>query len=189
LRGWYELPKSYSDFTFCMQEAYMGENEIYLPYAYDPTVHFPEDKEKKYDVCLIGLLYPQRAALIDKLRSDGLSVFYDIGLIMDEYREKYNESRIALSWSSLNDTPARFFEGLAMQLPVVSNRTPDAMHLFREGSDFLGFDTLGEAAAQISRLMNDEVLRNMIAENGCTAVQKHSYDARAQTILETVGLL
>jgi spore maturation protein CgeB len=188
LKRWYDLPKSYSDFTFCMQSNYMEKDEIYLPYAHDPTVHYPEQREKEYDVCLVGLLYPQRAALIDKLRADGLSVFYDIGLIFDEYREVYNKSRIALSWSTLDDLPARVWEGMAMGNLVVTNRVPDLKHFFVENMDYLGFDTIEEGEQQILNAMMDEELCRSISKNGCKTVQPETYDKRIQTILETVGL-
>jgi len=188
LKPWYQLPKSYSDFTFCMQSNYMEKDEIFLPYAHDPTVHYPMNLEKEYDVCLVGLLYPQRAALIDKLRADGLSVFYDIGLIFDEYREVYNKSRIALSWSTLQDLPARVWEGMAMGLPVVTNRVPDLDHFFSDFHDYVGFEDLEEAEIKILDLMKDEPVRQMVANHGFASVQPHTYDARIQTILETVGL-
>lgn len=193
LKPTYALPKSYSDFTFCMQEDYLERGDIYLPYNYDPTVHYPiktlYPHEKEYDVCLVGLLYPQRASLINKLRADGLKVFYDIGLIMDEYREVYNKSKIALSWSTLNDTPARVFEGMAMKLPVVANRTPDAIHLFEDGKDFLGFDDCSEGEQQVLRLINDTGLRAEIAENGYNAVRPYTYDMSIVRILNICGLI
>ena len=192
LKQWYQLPKSYSDFTFCMQGEYLESNEIFLPYAYDPTVHYPiktlYPHEKEYDVCLVGLLYPQRAALIDKLRSDGLSVFYDIGLIMDEYREVYNKSRIALSWSTLDDLPARVWEGMAMGLPVVSNNVPDLGKFFVNGLDYLGFDTLEEGEQQILNLMMDGDYQEKMKQNCLISVRPHTYDARIQSILDIAGL-
>ena len=188
LKPWYQLPKSYSDFTFCMKSYYMEKDEIFLPYAHDPTVHYPMNLEKEYDVCLVGLLYPQRAALIDKLRADGLSVFYDIGLIFDEYREVYNKSKIALSWSTLQDLPARVWEGMAMGLPVVTNRVPDLKHFFHEEIDYLGFDDLSEGENQILRLAEDKYLRDILSEHALRHVSSYTYDARIQSILDIAGL-
>lgn len=193
LKPTYALPKSYSDFTFCMQNNYREDDEIYLAYAYDPTVHYPiktlYPHEKKYDVCLIGLLYEHRAKLIDKLRADGLNVYYNIGEIFDEYRERYNESKIALSWSSLKDLPARVWEGMAMGLPVVTDHVPDLDILFEEDVDYASFDTIEEAEFKVLRLMKDESLRKWMGENALKAVQSETYDKRIQTVLETVGLI
>ena len=81
--------------------------------------------DKIYDACLIGLQYPTRNELVGRLHSHGLQVKYTTGEIFDEYRLSYNQSKIALNWSTLQDIPARFFEGMALGLPVVCNIVPD----------------------------------------------------------------
>jgi hypothetical protein len=189
LAEWYKSIEDRVDFSFGMQGSYLKPKDIYLPYAYDGTVHYPENREKKYDVCLVGLLYPQRAALINKLRADGLKVFYDIGLIFDEYRQVYNESRIALSWSTLQDLPARVWEGMAMGLPVVSNYVPDLDKFFVEGRDYLGFTTLEEAEQQILKLVEFPHLQKLIGDQGLATVHPHTYDERVKFILTMVGLI
>ena len=37
----YSTPRSYSDKFFNMQKCYSKSGDVYLPYAYDPTVHYP----------------------------------------------------------------------------------------------------------------------------------------------------
>ena len=189
LKGLYQLPKSYSDITWCMQTPYMEEGDIFLPYGYDPEIHFPEEKEKIYDACLIGLHYETRDKLVARLRSRGLNVYYSIGEIYSDYRHKYCESKIALSWSSLLDTPARVFESMAMGLPLVANRTPDLMHMFQDGVHYLGFDTLDEAEKQVMRLLVDDDLRERISQNGFDGVQGNSWDNRVDQILRDSKLI
>jgi hypothetical protein len=189
LKGHYAQAKAYSDKVFCMQSNYMDAGEVFLPYGFDPEIHFPEKREKIYDACLIGLHYEQRDRLVQRLRSRGLNVYYSIGEIHREYREKYNQSKIALSWSSMQDTPARCWESLAMNLPLVCNRTPDMMNTFRDGTDFLGFDNLDEAERQVMRLMLDSEFASHISECGHAAVQGNSYDNRVKTILKETGLI
>ena len=188
LKQHYQVPKSYSDFNFCMQGSYIQENEILLPYAYDPTIHYPMDLPKEYDACMIGLHYPQRDQLVNRLVNRHFTVHYSIGQVYDEYRELYNKSRISLCWSSLQDLPARFWEGLAMKLPVIMNRVPDLDKFFVEGRDYLGFSNIDEAEKQALLLLSDDKKRQEIAENGYNAVKEHTWDARVQQILETVGL-
>lgn len=190
LKPTYKLPKSYADITWCMQSNYMESGEEFLPYACDPTVHYPMEIEKVYDACLIGLQYPQRNDLVSQLRKMGLNVYYTIGEVYDEYREHYNQSKVALSWSTLEDTPCRVWEAFGMQLPLVSNRTKDLMDMFVEENDFLGFDNLGEAVKQVFRLLTDDELAKRIAENGHRKVMAgHTWDDRIQTILEKCGLV
>lgn len=190
LRDNYKLPKTYCDIAWCMQKAYIEDGEEYLPYAFDPTVHYPMDLEKVYDACLIGLQYPQRNELVAKLRSMGLNVNYEIGKVYDEYRETYNRSRVALSWSTLEDTPARVFEAFGMALPLVCNRTMDLQNLFVEGEHYLGFGDVGEAEKQVFRLLLDDDLRRTISNNAHQeAIAKHTWDHRVNQILEKCGLI
>ena len=89
------------------------------------------------------------------------------------------------------DLNARFWEMLAMKMPMVANHVPDADTFFVDEEDYLGFDTIDDAEAQCLRLLDDEGLRETIAQTGHKKVVDghHSYDDRVQTILETVGLI
>lgn len=189
LKGIYQFPKSYSDISYSMQEFYMEAGEKYLPYAYDPTVHYREELPIQYDACLIGLQYPQRNSLVNLLRGMGLSVYFDTGKVYDEYRQIYSSSKIALNWSTLQDMPARFWEALGMGLPLVSNNLPDAKNFFVEGEDYLGFDDLQQAGRQVMSLIADPEKAKKIAESGWNKIRPHTYDARVEQILKDVELL
>lgn len=190
LKGHYHHAKSYSDISWCMQTPYMEEKEIYLPYAYDPTLHFPDQREIIYDACLVGLHYPQRDEWVNRLRSRGVNVYYSLGEIYKEYRERYCESKVALSWSSLQDLPARVWEGMAMGVPVVTNRVPDlTINGFEEGTHYLGFDTVAEAEQQVIKLLVNDTLRESIAHNANKKVHDHTWDARVNQILKDAKLL
>jgi len=190
LKNTYVIPKQYSDLNFCMQKVYSTYDEIYLPYAYDPTVHYPmPEVVKEYDACLIGLQYDKRMGLIRGLQSHNLRINSGIGLVFDEYRLAYNQSKVALSWSSLLDIPARVFEGMAMGLPLVANRLPDMPLFFEEGVDYLGFDNEQEAIKQVLSLLIDDEYSKKIATNGYNKVKNHTWDARVRTILEHTKLI
>lgn len=186
----YSLPKSYSDYVFCMQGPYIQEDEIYLPYAYDPTTYFPEELEKETDACLIGLHYPQRDQLVRGIESQGYKVHYSIGEIYEDNRSLYNKSRLALSWSTLLDLPARVWEGMGMGLPVITNRVPDLDKFFVEGVDYIGFGNLAEGIAKTRWALENYDAALEIAHSAYKKVKaEHTWDHRVQTILETVGLV
>ncbi len=105
----YDRQRQLADYFFSMQLEYAKSDDIYLPYAFDPTVHYPMDIEKEYDACLIGLHYEHRNMLINRLISRGLNVHYSIGPIFDEYREINNKSKIGLTWASKLYLNARAF--------------------------------------------------------------------------------
>lgn len=179
-----------NDFSFGMQTPYMQPGDIYLPYAYDPEYHSPIQLDKEFDGCLIGLHYQQRDALVNLLRMNGFHIYYSIGEIYREYQLAYNRSRIALSWSSLSDLPARVWESLGMGLPLLTNKVPDLDNFFEDGTHYIGFTSLEDAANKFRMLMEDKELRDRIASNGHDAVTaKHTWDHRIQTILEVTGLV
>lgn len=190
LTPWYQHAKAYSDVVFNMQKFYMQSGEFYLPYAYDEKLFYPmPEVEKIYDACLIGLHYPQRDALVQRLRGRGLNVYYSIGEVYDEYRLKYNQSKVALNWSSLQDLNARTFEALGLGVALVSNRVPDLPNFFVEGEHYLGFDNLDEAEEQVMKLINNDELREDIATAGHRKVKAHTWKHRAEQILETCKLI
>lgn len=190
LKASYELPKSYSDKTFCMQMEYMVDGECYLPYAYDPEIHYPEPETKKiYDACLIGLHYEQRTELVNALIKKGYKVQYSIGEIYDEYRHLYNQSKIALSWSTLKDMPSRVWEAFGMGNLLVTNRVPDLKNFFVEYDHYLGFDDTKEAVEKVEWALSNWHEAEMIAEAGHRKVFPHSWDARISEILETCKLI
>lgn len=190
LKPTYKIPKSYSDLNFCMQYTYMEDGEIYLPYAYDPTVHYPMPEiPKLYGACLLGLHYDTRNSLVASLQGHGITVRYGIGEIFDEFRLAYNQSKVALSWSSLLDIPARVFEAMGMGLPLVANRIPDMNIFFKEGEHYLGFNNVDEAVSQVKGLLQDDAFRTKIANEGNKVIQTHTWDIRVEQILKEAKLL
>lgn len=190
LKPQYDEARKNMDVVFCMQQCYIKEGEKYLPYAYDPIIFYPQEKEKIYDACMIGLMYPQRAQLVELIRRMGFKVYTDIGKIFDENRELYNSSRIALSWSSLQDTPARVWEAFGMALPLLCNRTPDLGNFFVENDHYLGFSSLEEAGKQFAKLIADPEKASEMAWNARRKVETMgTWDMRITQILEQCKLI
>jgi len=184
----YDRQRQLADFFFNMQLEYSKDKDIYLPYAYDPTVHYPIPAEKEYDVCLIGLHYQHRNELVNRLINKNLKVYYNIGPIFDEYRELYNLSRVGINWASRLDLNARAFELAAMGICSVQNTVPDMRNFFVPGEHYLEFNNLESGEEQVLLALSDKAMREEIATAAFRKVQPHTYDARVSEILETVGL-
>jgi len=196
LRGQYSRYKQFNDISFCMQTPYMEAGEKFLPYAYDPTVHYPVNVGDsgyaglEYDACLIGLLYDHRKSLINSLSQKGMNVYYNIGEVFDEYRERYGRSKVALNWSSMQDLPARVWEAFAMGVPLVTNRNmPDLHTFFVENDHFLGFDTVSEGVEKVEWVLNNLDKAFEMAEAARRKVEPHTWDNRITEILTTVKLI
>jgi len=190
LKGFYRKPKAYSDVNFCMQGHYIEKDEVYLPYAYDPTIHYPEELEKEYDACLIGLNYDHRRSLMNALERRGIVTKTGIGIVYDEYRKEYNKSKTAVSWSSGFDLPCRVWESFGMGIPTITNRLSDLNNYFLEDVDYLGFSTQEEAIEKVEYALSDYDKSLEMAHSAWTKVKDvHTWDNRVQKILEICGLL
>jgi hypothetical protein len=187
LNDWYQKPRQYSDYFFNMQKFYEKSGDIYLPYAYSTYDHYPvETTSKAYDVALIGMLYPNRIQLRDALNAAGYQTMFANGAVFDEARALYAQSRIGISWSSLQDLIARVFEIMAMGLVPIINRVPDLPLHFKEGEHYLGFDTVSEAMEKVKLVKENAEIGDTIIANARKAVAPHSYDNRVKFILETI---
>jgi hypothetical protein len=201
----YSHARKVSDKFFNMQKCYSETGDIYLPYAYDPSVHYRIDGEQEIrdlgngysmkfsydmrdgemDAILIGLPYTHvpRTQWIEEIRKHGVSVIFENGPILDEYREMANRCRMGLNWSTMNDLNARFFETPAFGLPMVANRVPDAHLFLQEDEDYLAFSTLPEAVEKVLYLKNNPEEAQRIAENGHRKILPHTYDSRISEVL------
>lgn len=179
----YDRQRWAADSFYCMQTPYMKRGDKYLPYAFDPVWHSPENQPPNYDVALIGLHYDQRDKLVNALRGHGVSVYYDLGPCFDEARALYNQAPIGLNWSSLQDLTARVFELLGMNRLAVVNRVPDLDKFFEDGKDLVGFDSLGEAVEKVLYYKDHPDEARAIADEGHLKVQDHTWDARVDEIL------
>lgn len=191
LKESYKLARRYSDISFCMQKVYMEDGEQYLPYAYDENLFYPMPEiEKVYDACLIGLHYANRDSLVEGLRAEGLNVYYSIGEVYDEYRLKYNQSRVALNWSSLLDLNARVFEACGMRIPLVSNTVPDMPNFFIDGEHYLGFRDVKEGVRNVKTLLANPEFGDILSGNAERKVRAgHRWKHRIDQILEACKLL
>lgn len=187
LKAFYRQVRPQYDLVWCMQTPYMDAGEEYLPYAYSDKWFYPENSPKQYDACLIGLHYSQRDQLVHALRSNGVNVYYDIGPVYDEYRQLYNQSKVAISWSSLADTPMRVYEAMGMGIPLVANKTPDLVQQFEDGQDFLGFGTVDQAVAAVMKCLNTSTEATAIAFNGYVkAKENYTWQIRAKQMIESI---
>lgn len=178
----------------CMQKFYMDrysfKNKFFLPYAYYPGIHKRLDKmEKIYDVVFIGLQYEHRVDALNKMKERGLNVFNELGHLYDEYCRIYNQGKVAFNWSSKEDLPARFWEGLAMGNCLLTNIQEELFNvadLVPTGS-YLTFSNANEAAEEAAHAIKEGYWKE-IADKGYDAVTKgkNTYQDRCETLLKEV---
>lgn len=201
LGDWYAQVRPIAEKFFNMQSVYMQNGDILLPYAFDPTAHYPEPKvlasstdsrgyKEIYDCAIVGLHYPQRDEWVRRLKLHGVTVNYRIGDIYDEYREENNKAWIGLNWSSLEDVTARVFEIMAMRMVPVLNRLSGLDHLgFEDGRHYLGFSNMEEAVEKVLWAKDNPDFAKQIALEAYQFVHNKdmTYDNRIRQILAEFG--
>lgn len=191
LNDYYDEDRRVSDYFFNMQEVYMKRGDIYLPYAYDPKYHCETGvKEKEYDVAMIGLKYPERDAIVSRLRKMGVRVLYETGLVLDEYREVNNKAWIGINQSSKDDLNARAFEIPQFGQVEIMNPVPDMFkpqhHYF---SRAMVFSKIEEAVEHVMWCMDNKEVALHEAQTMKKEMESETYESRIQYLLEKVGLL
>lgn len=187
----YKQQRGLSDKFFNMQDFYKSPGDIYLPYAGCKSFHYiPEAEriaweERSFDVAIVGLNYPNRQRLADRLRVNGLSVKHLLGLGMDEYREAHRDARVCVSWSSLNDLIARVFEAGLFGMPLVTNRVPDLDKHFVPDKDMLVFDTMEGAIRDVERVLAGNHTLDVSGFSD-KILERHLYRHRVDQILNEV---
>jgi 2-polyprenyl-3-methyl-5-hydroxy-6-metoxy-1,4-benzoquinol methylase len=186
----YAHAASCSTHFYCMQTSYMhlfGDRAGYIPYGYDPEVHYMEPVKKVYDVACIGFQFAARAELGSSLAKLGLRVRFENGPVFDEYRKILNQSWICFNLSAADDLNMRVFETLACGTLLVSNVTTDMARFFREGVDYVSYRTPDEAIEKILYYLDNKDELAAIAESGHRAVQGHTYARRLLQIFSEIG--
>lgn len=184
----YDRQRTYADKFFNMQKCYAKSGDEYLPYAFDPIWHAKEENvEQAFDVCFLGLAYPQRVSVINALKQKGVSVYNDLGPIYGEARHLYNQAPVSFNWSSLLDLNARAFELLGMGRLQVINRVPELKDFFEDGKDLVVFENnLPECVEKIQYYLAHKEEAQRIADQGHKTVQPHTWDARVEQLLSMI---
>lgn len=158
-------------------------NAFWLPCAYDPELHFDKGGERDIDVAIVGIPYPERLEIVQKMAEAGLKVSAHVGLLFDEYNDLYNRAKIALVKSLAGDLPMRTFENMAQGCCVLTDFTPDLMKLRIEPySDVWVYNGVEDAVDAAQWLINSGEWRN-VAEKGIEKVKPHTWDSRAQQLI------
>jgi len=152
-----------------------------LPCGYDPEAFkaSPFDfEERKFDVALVGVMYPERVQMVEMMRDAGLSVAAYTGLLYDEYAGVYRQARYALNISAAGDLNQRIFETAALGCVVLTHPIDDLETVdYPDGAiQFFGSaDDAIDIAKQTPTVKTDTAW-----------LDAHTWDARAKTIVSWV---
>jgi Glycosyl transferases group 1 len=157
----------------------------WLPCGYDPVVFTPGPipwNQRQFDVSLVGAPHAPRMELLQTLAQAGLKVCAGMGAIFEDFRNIYHNTRISLCLSVRGDVAQRVFETAAMGCAILSDPCLDFARLKAQGITF--FDDKVQALEQAKRLLADPPLAESLIKQSAEWVKPHTWDSRAQSIVQ-----
>ena len=169
----------------------------WLPLAADPEVFHPiEGADRFVEIGFVGNVLPRLHEARRSLLRRIYEAFDRVLLVRGAWRERVSEElarcRLVFNRSLHRDVNMRVFEALACGRPLLTDRL-DAecglQELFTDGEHVILYDdaTLEETARRW--LADPEAAEGIGAAGREHVFAHHTYDHRARTILETMGLL
>lgn len=189
---------------------------IYFNKCVSKSLYFDDYKpnvssEKIYDVIFIGSYENERAQLMEKLASDGISITifgngwnkyknqksrlnikYD-ELIGKDYVDALRSAKVALGFlreRNQDTQTSRSFELPASGTATVLQASSTHSELFVDRHDLILFDTYESLKQSIIQLLNNEDMRNTLGVNGRQKILECEYffDALANRFCVNMGL-
>ena len=187
----YKKQRQQSDVFFCMQDFYKQEEDVWLPYAFDPALHYYYPKEQNFDICFIGILYTDIRRDLAVWLQHKYKAFMVEGIIREECNDIYNEALIGFNLSSQEDLPARFYEDMARRRLVLTNRVPDLALWQRtagltEDVHYVAYSDLPELTKKLDYYITHKGEADKIAREGWIWIHtnQNTYMHRCETIIE-----
>ncbi len=200
------------DYVFVNDAATLARhhNATVLPVCYDPHVHTSSGGPRAYDVGFIGggngtrdrylaalaraglLSYVVGGAWADPLvhatclspnipPARTVQLYQQTKIVLNVFREKHHYNRDKVPATALNP---RVYEALACGALVVSEWRPEVEALVPE---LPTFQSVEDCVGIIGELLNDPARAERIRTRCAERLQPHTYGARLQTVLQTVG--
>ena len=159
---------------------------VCLQTAYDPTIHTPSlipFSDRAYDVVHIGRLPPQRIAILQALYAAGLKVDMRDLAFEQEFAQGYHQGRVAIiEHYHTFVPPMRFWENCAMGNVIVSLDYDVFSFLKPQGITIVSDNTPEAWVTAVKEVLQHPEYAILSQQ----WVQPHTYDARAQTIIDTL---
>ncbi len=181
----------------------------YLPFAYDPELHFPvqvsEDEKKLYgsDIAFIGTWDKERERWLEYLSDYDLAIWgngWEKLSINSKLRSKWkrkpvfgedfskicNSSKIILNFirkQNYNAHNMRTFEVPACKGFMLTTRTQEQCEFFEEEKEMICYETVEELRNKIEEYLPKESLRKKMSQAAYEKVLPHTYTERAKFVL------
>jgi len=186
------------DYVFVAQKDYVeefkkdgNENVFWLPLACDVERHKKYNCENIYDVAFVGSIrkgHEKRRYLLEKLSERYRMNDYHKYYPPEEMSCLYSQAKIVFNYPVNIELNMRVFEVLASGTLLVTQRIGNGQdELFKDGEHLVTYTDEQNLMEVVEYYLQHDAEREKIAQTGHELVtQKHTYDQRAEQILETV---
>ena len=174
---------------------------LYWPLASNPNVFRPSH-ERDIGISFVGNNYGIRAALIRRLKEEGIDVrTYGKGwpngpIGPDQMSDIFGRSRIILGVGTVAHTTdfytlkLRDFDATMAGALYITHRNPDLVELFAEGREIECYATINEAVRKVSFYLDHPDIAQMIGEAAARkARQYHTWEKRLTSTFSMLGFL
>jgi hypothetical protein len=164
-----------------------GRRCYWFPNCYDDELVYPmPGVEKNVPIGFCGN-YVNRKTWIDKLQA-GFGLKPDIFVIGKGMVEAINSYKIHFNRNMSDDVNYRTYETLGCRTMLLTNPTPNLDRLFHIWSDLAVYRDEPELIEKVRYYLDHDKDREEMAEKGYQTVKsKHTYNNRAQLLLEICG--
>lgn len=165
----------------------MGINSHWVTHYGDEYLFEYNDGFPRQNVCVTTCGVKEYT---DHLQSALGSSFVCKRIPPEENKKFYNSGTVAFQCARWDEITRRIFEAGGCKLAVVTNRLSTSTgiyDLFVDGRDILYYDNVNDAAEKIRYLLNNEYMRNALAENIYKKInQHHRAETRAKQIIDII---
>ena len=190
----------YTNSQYALSNLYSRRANIkMLPFAASTRLHRPlDDIDKIYDIVVVGHARPERVKTIKKLKK-----CFNVGLFGNgwgsEYKSVYGEEHVKAinsgkMYLSFSETAAGYmnvkvgiFEAIACKTCLVTQMFDEMESYFKYGIDILGYVNDDMLVNLINTYINNERLRNWIANNSYSRLLlEHTWTKRWEMVLDDI---
>lgn len=158
-------------------------SDLWFPNCFDDTLINPRTVAKRADVGFCGNVVNRQPYL--NLLKSSFNFVSDILVIGDDMVNAINSYKVHFNKNIANDINYRSFETIGCRIPLVTNYDSAYVELgFKDGINCMLYDNDRDLLKGIRMLLDDPILLNNIADEGYKLSTKHTYDARAKTLVD-----
>jgi len=161
----------------------VSKDRVWFPNAYDDTLIYPMNVDKKCDVGFVGNTV-NREEYINFLQQK-FNFKFDNFVIGEDMVKTLNSYKVSWNKNMANDINYRSFETIGCGVPLVTNYNPQYEELgFTHGENVAMYTDLENMVQCIESLIQNNELREKIAINGLELAKKHTYLERCRLLVQ-----